>query len=443
MINDQYSVPFNENLAQTKEDVPNKNALNSYFPLRTKGNDFEWDAVIGLVLSSLLRKEMKSKYSYEDFNHDCKKSLEEKLSESEFWQVLQQMYFDEKDVFSISPELLLFRAQKNEFNTSDQRISSLFINLMQAERVSQFDEKLNFIEQEFLCVLRAHLKDKQVKIKEESYLPHLTNAFKADLRFLSSKPKYLLSEFKHFLSFYGFTYAAQLSLAISDWITCEEPKSKPLYFIMDHEKASNERTHVKLHGYKLFSESSFKVFPILTMLEQLQKEGQAKVPLWKMAEKIKLSEYDCLNKLRNFALAFRSQRNLDTKLEDSEQAIGWLGNIVKLTEAQFRDDKTDRPSINKKYVGEIEKYLAYGFIQSRGRSGKVLVLNQDYTILLTNLVIAHEDKLRFHELLLGFQQRGIFVDKQTEQELIKFYERIGNIERMSDSGDAVYVRKTI
>ncbi|MFA0643989.1 DNA phosphorothioation-dependent restriction protein DptG, partial [Vibrio cyclitrophicus] len=32
---------------------------------------------------------------------------------------------------------------------------------------------------------------------------------------------------------------------------------------------------------------------------------------------------------------------------------------------------------------------------------------------------------------------------QTEQELIKFYERIGNVERMSDSGDAVYVRKTI
>ena len=54
-----------------------------------------------------------------------------------------------------------------------------------------------------------------------------------------------------------------------------------------------------------------------------------------------------------------------------------------------------------------------------------------------------KDKLRFHELITAFEQRGIFVDKQTEQELIKFYERIGNVERMSDSGDAVYVRKTI
>ncbi|MQK80561.1 DNA phosphorothioation-dependent restriction protein DptG, partial [Escherichia coli] len=27
--------------------------------------------------------------------------------------------------------------------------------------------------------------------------------------------------------------------------------------------------------------------------------------------------------------------------------------------------------------------------------------------------------------------------------LVAFYERMGNVERMSDSGDAVYVRKTV
>ena len=437
-----YSIPFNEKLAQTKEDVPNKNALNSYFPIRTKGNEFEWEAVIGLVLSSLLRKDVK-KYSFEEFTNDCEHHLKSQLSESSFWNVLNDMYFENQDVFSISPELLLFKAQSGEYSTSDKRVSSLFINLMKAEKVNQFDEKLNFIEQQFLTVLRKQLKDKKVEINEEPYLPYLTEAFKSDLRFLSSKPKYLLSEFKHFLSFYAFTYSAQMSLAISDWKSCEAPKPKPLYFILDHEKASNERTHIKRHGYELFNKSSYKLFPILTMLEQLQKDSQLKIPLWKMADEIQRSEYDCHTRLRNFALAFRSQRELETRLEESESSIDWLANIIKLTIAQFEDSKTDRPGINKKYVAEIEKNLAVGFIQSRGRAGKVLVLNQDYTIMLTNLVIADEEKLRFHELVSGFQQRGIFVDKQTEQELIKFYERIGNIERMSDSGDAVYVRKTI
>jgi DNA phosphorothioation-dependent restriction protein DptG len=51
--------------------------------------------------------------------------------------------------------------------------------------------------------------------------------------------------------------------------------------------------------------------------------------------------------------------------------------------------------------------------------------------------------MQFHDLTDGFKSRGVFFDKQSEQALINFYERIGNIERMSDSGDAVYVRKTV
>ena len=116
--------------------------------------------------------------------------------------------------------------------------------------------------------------------------------------------------------------------------------------------------------------------------------------------------------------------------------MAWNWHSVKLCYSGHRNIQL--------YSGEYLCNLAAShFIQSRGRSGRVLVLNQDYIILLTNLVVGEKDKLRFHELITAFEQRGIFVDKQTEQELIKFYERIGNVERMSDSGDAVYVRKTI
>jgi DNA phosphorothioation-dependent restriction protein DptG len=72
-----------------------------------------------------------------------------------------------------------------------------------------------------------------------------------------------------------------------------------------------------------------------------------------------------------------------------------------------------------------------------------LVFNQDYLVLLTNLAIGELDRLRFNELIKAFESRGVFFDKQSQQVLIEFYERIGNVERMSDSGDAVYVNKTI
>ena len=143
----------------------------------------------------------------------------------------------------------------------DKRIASLFTNLMNGQQVDQFDEKLNFIEREFLHVLKDKLKSKKPRSKKSSHIfLILSSAFREDLRFLSTKPKYLLSEFKHFLSFYGFTYTAQMSLAIADWKSLEAPKPKPLFFIMDHERASNERTHIKRNGYKWFNESCYKLF---------------------------------------------------------------------------------------------------------------------------------------------------------------------------------------
>ncbi|MGL5250755.1 MAG: DNA phosphorothioation-dependent restriction protein DptG, partial [Enterovibrio sp.] len=289
--------------------------------------------------------------------------------------------------------------------------------------------------------------DKTLHANENPYLPYIAEAFKRDLAFLTDYPKYLLDKFEQLLAFYGFTYTAQLSLALADWESAAAPVAKPLYFIMDHERASNERIHIKKYGYKLFSESSFKLFPMLSMLENLQPSGVdvKKKPLWQLAHDIKASQVsDLATILKNYALQFRTNRELDTEIpEHAVTAIDWLKYVLELAEEQFLVDKANRPAVIKKYMSEVKKYLAVGFVQSRGRSGKVLVLTQDHTILLTNLVIGAKEKLRFHELILGFQQRGIFVDKQTEQELIKFYERIGNVERMSDSGDAVYVRKTI
>ncbi|MEZ9590751.1 DNA phosphorothioation-dependent restriction protein DptG [Vibrio breoganii] len=446
MTIDKFQHPININLPQSTESVPNKNSLNSYLPIRTKGNDFDWNAVIGLVLRGLMRKKIE-KYTYEQFTNDCKLAFEAKLGEEEFWDVLQEMYFDNKDIFSVSPELLLFRAQKGEFSAGDARVASMFTSLLQSSPPKKFDAKLNFIEKEMLDTLRNKMSDdSSLKTTEKPYLPFLSDAFREDLKFLSNRPKYLLNEIQSFLSFYGFTYTAQLSLALPDWRTGKAPSEKPLYFIMDHERASNERIHVKNHGYRLFSESTARLFPMMTMLELLQPEHgikeAKKVPLWEIAKNIEESNREDLSqRLENFARAFRSQRQLNTSFDEANSALDWLNNIVKLAIAQF--SVGERFNINKRYMLEVEKTLASHFIQSRGRSGRVLVLNQDYIILLTNLVVGENEKLRFHELVSGFRQRGIFVDKQTEQELIKFYERIGNVERMSDSGDAVYVRKTI
>lgn len=445
---DNFALPFNSDLPITKDRVANKNSLNSFLPIRTKGNEFDWSVVIGLTLGGLLRKKVDN-YSYENFRQDCQDVFESKLGRKEFWPILEKMYFDDGALFTVSPETLLFKSQKQLRKTSDERISSLFINLLQELRIKDFDTKLNFLENEILSTLNAKMREEGTKAKEHPYLPFLSDCFRKDLRFLSDHPKYLLSQIKQFLSFYGFIYVAQLALVLPEWHTGEPPTSKPLYFIMDSERASNERVHIKQHGYTLFEKGCYRLFPYLTMLETLQPKKDLlpngkKLPLWQLAANMRENQNESMcERLAQYARAFKANRNLTTELIESDDAFKWLGQLLKLGMDQFEDNSTDRPAINRKYVAEIEKHLAAGFVHRRGRAGRVLVLNQENILLLANLSIGNRDKLRFQELIGEFKARGVYVDKQTQLELIKFFERIGNVEKMSDSGDAVYVRKTI
>ena len=70
-------------------------------------------------------------------------------------------------------------------------------------------------------------------------------------------------------------------------------------------------------------------------------------------------------------------------------------------------------------------------------------MDQDRLILLTNIAIGDKKKVRFQELLNEFNSRSIYFDIKSQVELINVYEKVGNIERKSDSGDAVYVKTTI
>lgn len=61
--------------------------------------------------------------------------------------------------------------------------------------------------------------------------------------------------------------------------------------------------------------------------------------------------------------------------------------LLTVAVEQFQDKKSDRATVNRKYINELETQICTDFIQVRGRAGKVLVLNQDRLLLLTNLTV--------------------------------------------------------
>jgi len=424
---------------------PKNNSAASYFPVsaNSANNKYEWETVVGFFIKSLHNIELeKTINSLDDFKLLCKTQITNKLDGEPFWHIIEKMYFDNEQVLNISPEMQALKVLNPESsNAGDERLTAFLVGLLGDLQLTQPPEShLNFLEREIKTVFDSPLvtkKSQKLKKFNKPYLPELSEFFQKDLEFLVGYPEHFLENIKSFLKLYGFLYTAQLALNVRGWSS--QPEVKPCYFILDSEKASKERTKLQLHGHKQVVESSYALFPYLALNESLQDAKSPIVPLWELVGELTSNDIDALN---NYAAKFHEDRKLTSELlpaENKEQAIS---SLIKLFTEQFKKGATRETAFNN-FVKATRETLIKPFEQSRGRAGSYLVLNQDYLLLLTNISIGSREKLRLHELLVEFQNRGVFFDKSSEECLIDLFERMGNVERMSDSGDAVYVKKTI
>lgn len=455
-------------------NVSNTNTLNGYFPVRTSNSDdsFDWDVAQGIVVRNLYKKTVakeiitlkdddkgnKIDKSLYRFSELCREDFEKRLDEAELWTYLEKMYFSNGAFYDVAPESLLFKITSVSASSSKNRLGDLFSSLMGGFYIANPARvERNFLEQQVVDSLRdprvlADYNGKRISkgVQEKPYLPFLTNYFRKDVTFLVNRPKYLLEKLEDLLKLYAYLYTAQLALNIKGWSSLTEPTSKPLYFIMENETASKERIDLVKNGHQKVSQLIENIFPYLSMSESLQEvdanTNAHRLPLWMLAST--LTEEDT-PKLSKYAEEFALNRNKDKGPEyrfpydkTNLDPQYWLKALLELSLQQFGKNES-RAAAQGKFIKATEMELCSTFVRSRGQVGRVLVMNQDYLELITNLAIGEKGKLRFHELLKEFEERGVYFDMQTQQSLIKFYERVGNVERMSDSGDAVYVRKTI
>jgi len=425
------------------------NKLTTYFPIRTKDErkEFDWDNILGIVISDVYRKKLLDK-DFVKFTELCEFEFKQRLDNPVFWLVLEKMYFDNPNTLNIAPEFLLFKCEQTEENKHNQRVGKMFSNMLDDTNfVNLRPITLNFIDQIIYDVFlnKALKPEREIKrhdLREEIFLPFMADCFKQDFKFLSTKPRYLLENFKSFLKLYGFLYTSQLAHNLLRW-NQGEPVPLPNYLILDIEKASQERREIHDKGYKQLQKHVYYLFPYLSMSEMLQGKVDVVKPLWALAESIKGLD-EATYQLNDFSYRFVKERQLTSNnVQNQATASEALAQVLRLSRNQFDTGNKDKDDINANFAKATLKLLCSDFIQHRGAAGATLVLNQDYLLLLTNLVIGENEKLRLNELVKAFERRGVFFDKQSQAEVVQFYERIGNVERMSDSGDAVYVRKTV
>ncbi|PMR70405.1 DNA phosphorothioation-dependent restriction protein DptG [Halomonas heilongjiangensis] len=435
------------------QEIQERNLVNSFLPFRQQRSnvaEYDFEAIAASVLSTALRRKIKKGNDLESYKSRIISRLTNKLTDDSLGDLIYEMYFSGNDLglYKVSPEFLLFKESLADAS-NNKHVSQLLKNFI-AESDRSFPplrSAVNFLESELVSELQTGLEEYRPISFESPYLPFLSEFFAEDLQFLFQHPNYLLQNIRSFFGLYAFLYSAQLALNINGWKS--EPESKPLFFILDTEKASLERKYVK-EAFPQLKARVADLFPVLSMLEYLnqpQNKKAVKYPLWKIFNHIEgVGESERINVQRsmaNFCDKYRKKRGLSKVEGYPRDIISMVHLLTETAKEIFSKRGTSQFTVNSKFVNAFENEIAQHFVQTRGRSGRVLTISQDYFLLLTNLAIGDREQLQFQELLSAFRKRGVWFDRQSELAIIKFLERIGNIEKMSDSGDAVYVQKTL
>jgi DNA phosphorothioation-dependent restriction protein DptG len=446
---------------------PEKNTISAYLPYRNKGADFDFDYVTGSLVGVAYGRKLPPKFEIEKLRENSLSAIESKAASDQLTECINEIYFSDesKNLKQLSPLFKLLHTGKgrNEVSPGSRHLEVIFGRFLDLGQIDDW-EKQNYnifegiIVNQFGDQLKPRVNRTDSKTAEaEAYLPFIADLFAEDFKFLLDHPAYFVEQVRHFLSLYSFLYCSQMALNIKDWEQ-GKPKAKPLYFVLDTEKCSTERKAA--NSYRNLVRSVADVFPTLSMLEVLNERiedaGGIALPIWRIVEILDSATPDELNAVgkaidtytERFAGATKPGRNLKPRGDINTTEIqGKLQLLFKYALDQFDpqrlNERDTRHQMKEKYKAPFEKEVAQHFAQARGRLGKILVMNQDYLLLLTNLAIRGRPSIRLQELLGEFSRRGINFDKQSEIKLITFFERIGNIERMSDSGDAVYVRATV
>ena len=116
--------------------------------------------------------------------------------------------------------------------------------------------------------------------------------------------------------------------------------------------------------------------------------------------------------------------------------------LYESVRTQFKSGLS-RSSANDRYVKHFEIFCHDRFLKSRGASGLMLNITEEFLIFLTKLAIHDEEKLSLNEVFRQFELRGVFLDQPSKDEVVQFYTKLNLIEKKSDSGDAQYVRRIL
>ncbi|MCX2767113.1 DNA phosphorothioation-dependent restriction protein DptG [Pseudoalteromonas sp. B530] len=437
---------MNEHLIQSKNRVSSnyKNNAARYLPIGPSlptAQNLNWNVVYKNICQNLFLLECNIQ-TRKEFYENILRDIKENRHTKDLATIIEKVYFENTESFEITPYSRLINSDKVHARTKTM------VDVFDAMLCGLTTESVDFIGNNFLEEIvnntAKQLCTEIVKVKSKTpYLPFLAKKCQEDFSFISARPELLNESMEHLIEIYAFLYITQLSLHLySPKLRFSEPTSQEMYFILEGEKASKERHFTFLKGYKRVFEkdvgASYDIFPHLGYLELIATE-----PLWVVSlqahEQVFIDQINELNSsfCNEFNIHFAGNR---TSFEDAiNDGLTYHKEIFK-----ENNKKSERYRANQMVCTAATTNFASNFKVNKGRAGGwYFQLSTKTVLLLTNLIIGDKKKLLIDDVVEGFNERGIYFDLKSKQALLAIYENIGNVIKLSDSGDAVYVTSTI
>lgn len=259
----------------------------------------------------------------------------------------------------------------------------------------------------------------------------LLELFNHDLASLMENQSFFMSNIALFFSYYMFYYIIQQAYQID--MRCRE--SYEMWFTFDKESVSKGRNAYRL-GYRLILDKSKQFLLEVNTLDYLNVligDDQA----YSMESIINNPDLNktLLSRLSMFNQRFATVINYDYKsMQSLDEQITQLKEMLQQSLGK---------EIQSRYARSFKEYSNLGFIRSRGRLGYMFNASQELLLLFVGVIIGSKEKMLLRDFFVELEKRGLMFDTQSRREIVAYFEKINILEKLSDSGDAQYVKSIL
>ena len=336
-------------------------------------------------------------------------------------------------------------------NKKEQKIAKFLYDIV-FKNMDYFNEIYNEVQDEDVItklILEGmdqadYLIDKRLNKNEDVYenkLTFITKLAYEDFKFLSTNKEFFLEYFERLVYFYYFYYLIQLCIKINKRFNVDYNKVEETYYLLDWEKAGKNRKST-LKGYKDIRSRGEDLWVNLNVIEHSNfLMGTENYNLVEIEEYFKSLEEDKKKEYLETLKEWIKEYKICTQQEYNDIELDFnilMNEIIKSVSV-----KLSEPGRGRRLFNNVEEIGKLYFLKSRGGSyGYMFNLTQE-TVLMLTAICVKEEKITLKALFEEYNKRGVFLDKESKELVVKFLEKLNLIDKKSDSGDAQYVKSIL